>query len=103
MSFNGNESSQITLQVATEMTSAYRSSNPSQTKAHFFGKNKLMDILNQTDCVGIRAYYGIDANGNKQLVFVGADTDERDLYNGVILDQSMPCPTSCDSNSPLNG
>ncbi|WP_317897097.1 hypothetical protein [Aurantibacillus circumpalustris] len=103
MSFNGNESSAISLAVATEMTSDYRTNNPNETKAHFFGKNKLMDILNQNGCVGIRAYYGIDADGNKQLVFVGADADEKDLYSGVILDMSAPCPSNCDNTSPLNG
>lgn len=102
MSFNGNESSQISLQLAEQMTSNYRNANPNTTKAHFFGKSKLLDILNQNECVGIRAYYGIDDNGNKQLVLVGADSDERDLYNGVILDQSVPCPNTCDANSPLN-
>jgi hypothetical protein len=62
-----------------------------------------MEILNQENCVGIRAYYGIDGDGNKQLVFVGADQDEKDLFSGVILDKSVPCPNYCDSYSPLNG
>jgi hypothetical protein len=35
------------------------------------------------------------------LVFVGADANEKDLYHGVILDMSVPCPSCCDSTSPL--
>ena len=103
MSFNGNESSVISLQEATDMTSNYRNAKPGETKAHFFGKNKLMQILNQAECVGIRAYYGIDSNGAKQLVFVGADASEEDLFNGVILDLSVICPNNCANLSPLNG
>jgi hypothetical protein len=101
MSFNGSESSVISLQDATDMTAEYRSSNPNEIKAHFFGKEKLMEILNQQGCMGIRAYYGIDSSGKKQLVFVGADANEKDLYHGVILDMSVPCPSCCDSTSPL--
>lgn len=103
MSFNGNESSPIDLTDAEAWTENYRNSvTPGTTKAHFFGKNKLMTILNQTGCMGIRAYYAIDNNGDKQLVLVGANADEQDMYEGVILDRATPCPTSCDQNSPLN-
>lgn len=103
MPFDGNESSPISLTDAEAWTANYRNSvTPGTTKAHFFGKNKLMNILNQSGCVGIRAYYAIDNTGAKQLVFVGANENEEDLYNGVILDNSIPCPDSCDLNSPLN-
>ena len=102
MSFNGNESSVITKQEAIDWTGNYRSANPNAVKAHFFGKNKLQDILNQEGCVGIRAYYAIDDDGKKQLVLVGANSSEQDLVDGVILDKSIPCPTACDTSSPLN-
>lgn len=103
MPFNGNESSPISLPEAIEMTTKYRTENPGATKAHFFGKNKLLQILNQPECVGIRAYYGNETLGTKQLVLVGVDSDEKDLFNGVILDMSVPCPNYCDALSPLNG
>ena len=101
MSFTGNESEEITLAQATDWTAAYRTNNAGSVKAHFFGKTQLMKILNQTNCAGIRAYYAIDDAGVKQLVFVGADYNEKDLYNGVILERSSPCPNSCDPASPL--
>lgn len=103
MPFTGNESSAITLQQATDWTTTYRTQNSGAVKAHFFGKNKLMDLLDQPNCVGIRAYYAIDDNGAKQLVLVGATADEQDLYTGLILDHSSPCPTFCATASPLNG
>ena len=102
MSFNGNESEVITLQEGIDWTTNYRNANPNETKAHFFGKEKLQDILDQADCVGIRMYYAIDDNGAKQLVLVGASADEEDLYNGVLLDRAKPCPNYCSNSSPLN-
>ena len=101
MTFDGNESSVITLSEATTWTENYRNANPGATKAHFFGVNKLNLILNQSSCVGIRAYYAIDDDGAKQLVLVGVDANGEDLYNGVILDRSAPCPSWCALNSPL--
>jgi hypothetical protein len=105
MSFTGNESHIITLQEATDWTKNYRdieNEDGSKTKAHFFGINKLNQILNQEGCVGIRAYYAIDDDGQKQLVLVGAMENEEDIYEGVILDKSVPCPSHCAALSPLN-
>jgi hypothetical protein len=101
MAFNGNESSVITLEKATEWTGNYQSANPNETKAHFFGRNKLQMILDQDNCMGIRAYYAIDDNGAKQLVLVGATADMEDQYTEVILEHSAPCPAYCAQNSPL--
>ncbi len=101
MAFTGNESEVITLQEAKDWTAAFRNSNPTSVKAHFFGRNQLMQILDQTDCAGIRAYYAIDNNGKKQLVLVGVDYDGKDQYTETILDRSEPCPQICDTSSPL--
>jgi hypothetical protein len=84
------------------MTANYRSENPNSTKGHFFGKEKLQEILDQKDIVGVRIYYGIDEEGKKQLIIVGATADENDLVTGKILDRSCPCPTICGMNNPLN-
>ena len=92
MAFNGNESSAITLNQAASLTSNYRTSNPNSVKGHFFGVNKIEDILNQNGCVGIRRYYGEDNQGGKQLVMVGVKSDESDITDGVILDMSLPKP-----------
>jgi hypothetical protein len=101
MAFDGNESEAITLEQATAWTNNYRQANPGEVKAHFFGINKIQELLSQDECIGIRAYYAIDNNGNRQLIFVGATEEEKDLYDGIILDKSVPCPSACDSSSPL--
>lgn len=102
MSFNGSEGEEITLTEAAGMTANYREENPNETKGHFMGKTLIQAILDQTDCVGIRIYYGIDDEGNKELILVGVDENEDDLYEGKIGDKMKPCPSYCGSSNPLN-
>src|ERR1035437_3617944 len=71
MSFTGNEGTYVTLNQGGTWTGNYRTANPNAIKAHFYGKTKLAEMLNQTGCVGLRMYRAIDENGAAQLVIVG--------------------------------
>lgn len=103
MAFTGNEGEQISLALAHDMTKNYRQTiQQGETQAHFFGVNIINTILAQTGVVGIRMYYAIDEYGAKQLVLVGTDANENDLYNGIIADRSTPCPSFCGASNPLN-
>ncbi|MCC6369602.1 MAG: hypothetical protein IT236_01215 [Bacteroidia bacterium] len=103
MSFTGHEDHSITLAEASEWTANYRATISSGgTIAHFFGKDAIQAILDQSGCVGIRIYYAIDDLGNKQLVLVGANADENDLYEGLLADRALACPINCSSPNPLN-
>jgi len=106
MSFTGNEGAFITLTDAATLTANYRSGQLNPTLGHFLGISKLQDLLAQTGCVGLRIYYGIDSEtGSKEIVVVGVDEDENDILDGtepLILDQSVPCPTSCGASNDLN-
>lgn len=101
MAFNGTEGGQISLEVAAELTSNYRTENPTSRIAHFFGRDILLELLNQDGCVGLRMYYGIGDDGEKELVVVGVDSDENDILD-IVADRSMPCPKACSSANPLN-
>ncbi|GAB5419153.1 MAG: hypothetical protein Crog4KO_06610 [Crocinitomicaceae bacterium] len=101
MAFNGTEGGQITLAEGADLTSKYRDENPGSTKGHFFGKDILKRILTQEGCMGIRMYYGIDEDGKKELVIVGADGNEDDMLD-IVADLSMPCPSRCGSPNSLN-
>lgn len=105
MAFNGNEGEVFPLATAAEWTAHYRqTAKVGSTIAHFFGKNILNSILAQEGCMGIRFYYALDENNAKQIIAVGADANERDMYNGIIAERSFLCPPYCDdSNSPLKG
>jgi hypothetical protein len=103
MAFNGTEGAVITLAEGANMTANYRRTIVAgDTKGHFMGRDLIQKILDQPECMGIRVYYGIDENGYKSLVFVGADRNEDDMVGGVIADKSVPCPYSCGRNNPLN-
>lgn len=101
MSFSPDEGCYISLNDAEDLTKEYRQNNPNSTNGHFYGKNKMLEILNQSGVVGFRAYYGLD-QGTKKLVFVGVDSRGDDLTSGVILDCGVACPPACGRSNPLN-
>lgn len=101
MAFDGTEGGLISLNAASAMTKAYRDANPGQRIAHFFGRDILNELLAQDDCMGIRIYYGLSEDGDKELVIVGADANENDLTDKVG-DISSPCPNLCSSPNKLN-
>lgn len=103
MTFTGNEGSYITLTQGNAWTANYRNAHPTSVKAHFYGKTKLNEILNQSGCVGIRIYRAIDDTGVEELVLVGVNANGSDLTGGLILDRSVACPPYCDSLSSLMG
>lgn len=101
MAFDGTEGGEITLSSGAAMTEEFRLRNPNEIKAHFFGKDIINEILNQEGCMGIRLYYGLDEDGENQLVMVGADSDENDMTD-LVADLSHPCPNACSAANPLN-
>lgn len=103
MSFTGNEDHSISLATAAAWTKNYRDRNAGAIKGHFYGKQAIKDILDQSTCVGIRIYYAIDEAGARQLVIVGVKANEDDLFNGLLAERGVPCPPFCGSGNPLNG
>lgn len=102
MSFTGNENHDITLSEAANWTKRYRLANPHLVLGHFFGAKAIKNILAQETCVGIRIYHALDEAGKQQLILVGVDADENDLYEGLLAERSWPCPPTCGSQNPLN-
>ncbi len=103
MAFDGNEGSEVTLAEASEWTANYRKTiAEGEIIAQFIGRKKLFEILDQEGCMGIRIYYGIGDDGKKNMIFVGASSDENDMENGVIIEKISPCPPKCSQKNPLN-
>lgn len=99
----GHEDHDIPLATASAMTKKYRDANPPGVIiSHAFSKDSVMALFAQTNCVGVRAYYGLDAAGAKQLILVGVDASDNDIYNGILLDRSVACPPMCPATNPLN-
>ena len=99
--FDGTEGENISLEEAIAMTKAFREANPRAIKAHYIGKNIMMELLEQRDCVGMRVYNGINEDGTAAIVIVGVTEDNKDLYLTTRADKAIPCPESCDIESPL--
>ncbi|GAB3857038.1 hypothetical protein GCM10028822_30120 [Hymenobacter terrigena] len=104
MPFFGSEGKAIDHNKAGEWTGSFRKENPNKIIAHFFGRDVLMDILNQEGCRGIRFYYGSDG-GVPQLIAVGADENENDQLdeNHIVADEAQACPDRCSQPNILNG
>jgi hypothetical protein len=66
-----------------------------------FPRAVIDDILAQPGCSGLRFYFGTKADGSTTLVFVGIDGAERDMTDGVIVEDYYPCPPFCDATSAL--
>lgn len=103
MAFNGDEGAVVTLVDASRWTANYRKTIPvGDVLGHFVGKNQLLKILNQKGCMGVRFYYGIDDDGQKNLVGVGAASDENDMTQGIITEKYLRCPPMCSAKNSLN-
>ena len=101
--FTGREDHTITLDEAAAMTKIYRQSVPSTArKGGFFGRDAILKILNQEDCVGIRYYHGINSAGEPVIILCGALANEDAMDDGALVEFAIPCPTQCGSSNPLN-
>lgn len=103
MSFNGNEGEGIPLDLAKAWTKKWRETKaPEDPNAFFFGREKLQEILNQEGSVGIRVYFGVNDENQKALILVGADADENDQTDRLVLDKGLKCPPHCPNGGGLN-
>lgn len=103
MVFNGKEEHQITLDEAIKLIQNYKNKQSgNEIKAHYFGKDALVKLLEQDGCVGIRIYYAAQDDGTPELILVGVNENGKDLTSGVILERNWPCPPYCDGESKLN-
>lgn len=102
---DGSEGGAISLETFQKWSGNYNQESPDGNQAHFFGREIINQILAEEGCVGIRMYYALDDNGNRQILLVGVDSKGNDLLpsaggriadgGNTIADVSYPCPTYC--------
>jgi len=108
----------ISLQTAKSWAKNWRSKESTYNKYHEckafnIPKIDLQEVLAEKGVASIRAYIGVDANGEEKLMIVGVNAQGKDMLTltkdgtlaadgGAIYDFSKPCPTECDPESPLN-
>jgi hypothetical protein len=108
--FDSSVGDPIDLTLAKKWTANYKNTieKPDQRVSHYFGFEIIQEILSQESCIGIRMYYALDDNGDRQLLLVGVDSTGEDILpasggktndgGGIIGDASFPCPNTCPEN-----
>ena len=94
MTLTGQEKHLIDLAEATPLIDRFAATvNVGDIRAHYFGKDDLLKVLNQTGCVGLRMYYALNDDNTPTLVIFGVDAAEHDIrVDQRVLDRSYPCP-----------
>lgn len=100
--FDGTEGGVIAISTGAGYTRSFRTNYPNNKKAYFVGRELIEDLLKQTDAQGIRIYLGqnIQDDGNIHImpVLVAADSNQNDIV-AICVDEAIPCPSMCDTNS----
>lgn len=68
----------LTLQ-ANYMAHKANEGNHSPIRSEFFGADKLRELLDQPNCVGLKLYYGMTNDGIPQITIVGADKNAHNI------------------------
>jgi hypothetical protein len=92
---------QISLSTAAALTKRHQAANPKAAKAEAFHGDQVAALLRQPGCVGMRVYYGLNADGTAAVVLTGMDSSDNDL-TGTILEYGFPCPPYCGGGNTLN-
>lgn len=92
----------ISLADAAALTKRYQLANPKGIKAGAFHADQVLAMLTQAGCVGLRVYYGLNADGSSTLVLTGMDKADNDLTQGTLLQFVFPCPPFCGPGNSLN-
>jgi hypothetical protein len=111
MSFKGNEGGPVSREMARKWIKNYQDFQSARTsgrigaKAHFFGKDNILKLLDLEGCMGVRIYYSEDENGDLKPLMVATNSEMQDILptdnksisedGPMILDESMPCPPYC--------
>ncbi len=103
MPFTGNEGTFVTRAEARTMTQSFQNSTSfNSIKGGFYGKNKILAILNQPNCVGIRYYYGMNDKGEPVIVLVGEDNKGMCMSDDNVLELGPFCPPFCPESNSLD-
>jgi hypothetical protein len=99
MPIDGREPHRISLDDARRLTKRARIGRvdaPARgVHAHAVSRGVIDEILAQPGCLGLRIYQAVNDRGVDTLVIVGITADEADMTDGVIAQETRPCPPFC--------
>lgn len=95
----------IPLSVAQGWAKNWRDIPTNTVKAYLIPQDDITNLMAEANVQDVRAYCGIDQNGEYKLMLVGVDANGNDLIDEAaganVYDFTEPCPKSCDVNSPM--
>jgi hypothetical protein len=75
----------IELELGCKMVKDFSDNFPNETKSYFIGTKIIKAILSQPNCVGIRFYNAINEFGEKTLVYVGIDENDKIISEFTLI------------------
>lgn len=63
-----------------------------------FDVDAIKKLIEQTDCVRFRAYYGMKEENRVCFIFTAVNAENEDILNGedsIIVDHGDKCPVDC--------
>jgi hypothetical protein len=103
MALTGSEDHKIRLEDASSQTKAFRAGVPADgVLGGYLGREIIDAILRQPGCIGIRYYFARHVKNYPTVVLVGVTSDNADLWQGVLAEETWPCPPFCPPANPLN-
>jgi hypothetical protein len=86
---------EISRAKAREFIQGWRKGRKGGVVGGFMDREVLDKILAQPECKGVRYYHAMHPQGHDTIVLVGVDSDGRDLWDGTIAEEAIPCPPDC--------
>jgi hypothetical protein len=93
----------ISLPDALAMVKRARETPPTLVKGWSIDGAIISEILAQPGARSLRTYLAATEDGVATRVYLGVDSEGRDMTDGVIAEYAMPCPPMCDMASPFAG
>lgn len=95
----------ISLDATISQLSTSKAAYGSTIRAVAFGSKVLSDMLSRDNCAGLRFYFMTDKEGNRNLIFMAVDNQQKDVYGSVANARTTddgdagtggrPCPQYC--------
>ncbi|MEJ7740989.1 MAG: hypothetical protein WKF97_26525 [Chitinophagaceae bacterium] len=104
---------EISHELGAKMIKDFQDANPNDKTGNYIGRSILESILAQPDCMGICFYNAINEMGEKTLVYVGVDGNEKVIteyvginaagklvkQKGIVADRGGKPPSNDDEKS----
>lgn len=86
---------EISRAKAREYIQGWRKGRKGGIHGGYMDRAVLDRILAQPGVKGVRYYHAAHPLGYDTIVLVGVTEDGRDLWDGTIAEEALPCPPEC--------